>query len=73
MHIQGIVSDEPDFPGLRGRIESVAPGLAPWANLGVDVLVAGPTRMMDQTVANLRHAGVPDARIRFDQYEAVNV
>lgn len=72
-HVRGIVSDEPEFPGLRGRIESVAPGLAPWASLGVDVLVAGPTRMMDQTVTNLRAAGVPDARIHFDQYEAVNV
>jgi NAD(P)H-flavin reductase/hemoglobin-like flavoprotein len=72
VHIHGIVSDEPDFPGLRGRVESVAPGLAPWASLGVDVLVAGPTRMMDQTVTNLREAGVPADRIRFDQYEAVN-
>lgn len=72
VHIRGIVSDEPAFPGLRGRIESVVPGLAPWASLGVDVLVAGPTRMMDQTVLNLRQAGVPEARIHFDQYEAVN-
>ncbi len=72
VHIRGVVSDEPDFPGLRGRIESVVPGLAPWARLGVEVLVAGPTRMMDQTVTNLRAAGVPDARIHFDQYEAVN-
>ena len=73
VHIQGIVSDEPDFPGLRGRVEAIAPGLAPWASLGVDVLVAGPTRMMDQTVTNLRQAGVPAERIRFDQYEAVNL
>jgi ferredoxin-NADP reductase len=73
VHIRGIVSDEPTFPGLRGRIEAVAPGLAPWASLGVEILVAGPTRMMDQTVTNLRAAGVPDARIHFDQYEAVNV
>lgn len=73
VHIRGIVSDEPGFPGLRGRIESVVPGLAPWASLGVEVLVAGPTRMMDQTVTNLRAAGVPEARIHFDQYEAVNV
>jgi len=73
VHIRGIVSDEPAFPGLRGRIESVAPGLAPWASLGVEVLVAGPTRMMDQTVTNLRAAGVPEGRIHFDQYEAVNV
>jgi NAD(P)H-flavin reductase len=73
VHIQGIVSDEPNFPGLRGRVESIAPGLAPWASLGVDVLVAGPTRMMDQTVSNLREAGVPADKIRFDQYEAVNL
>jgi NAD(P)H-flavin reductase/hemoglobin-like flavoprotein len=73
VHIRGIVSDEPTFPGLRGRIESVAPGLAPWATLGVEVLVAGPTRMMDQTVSNLRQVGVPDERIHFDQYEAVNL
>jgi NAD(P)H-flavin reductase len=73
VHIRGIVSDEPAFPGLCGRIESVAPGLAPWASLGVEVLVAGPTRMMDQTVTNLRQVGVPAARIHFDQYEAVNI
>lgn len=72
VHIHGIVSDEPEFPGLRGRVESIAPGLAPWASLGVEVLVAGPTRMMDQTVSNLRQAGVPEERIHFDQYEAVN-
>ena len=72
VHIRGIVSDEPTFPGLRGRIESVAPGLAPWANLGVEVLVAGPTRMMDQTVTNLREVGVPGERIHFDQYQAGN-
>jgi ferredoxin-NADP reductase/hemoglobin-like flavoprotein len=71
-HIRGIVSDEPAFPGLRGRIESVAPGLAPWASLGVEVLVAGPATMMDRTVSNLRQVGVPDERIHFDQYEAVN-
>lgn len=73
VQIRGIVSDEPAFPGLCGRIESVAPGLQPWADLGVDVLVAGPRRMMDQTVSNLRRVGVPDARIHFDQYEAVNL
>lgn len=73
VQIRGIVSDEPAFPGLRGRIESVAPGLQPWADLGVEVLVAGPTRMMDQTVSNLRRVGVPDARIHFDQYDAVHL
>jgi NAD(P)H-flavin reductase/hemoglobin-like flavoprotein len=71
VHVRGVVSDDPDYPGLRGRIETIVPGLAPWANLGVDVLLAGPTRMMDATVTNLREAGVPEQRIRFDQYEAV--
>jgi ferredoxin-NADP reductase/hemoglobin-like flavoprotein len=70
--IQGIVSDEPGFPGLRGRIESVAPGLAPWASLGVEVLVSGPARMMDRTVTNLRSVGVPPEKIHFDQYEATS-
>ena len=69
VHVRGVVSDDPSYPGLRGRIESVVPTLAPWANLGVDVLLAGPVRMMDTTVTNLRQAGVPDQRIRFDQYD----
>lgn len=71
VHLQGVVSEDPSFPGLRGHVETIVPGLAPWANLGVDVLVAGPNRMIDSAVGNLRAAGVPDGRIRFDQYETI--
>lgn len=71
MQVHGVVSDDPSFGGLRGKVERVVPALKPWAQLGVDVLVAGPSPMIATTVTSLAGRGVPLGRIHFDQYEAV--
>jgi NAD(P)H-flavin reductase/hemoglobin-like flavoprotein len=54
--VYGVVSDDPTYPGYRGRVENVVPTLANWAEIGVDVLVAGPNPMIAD-------------KIHFDQYE----
>ena len=69
MQVVGVVSDDPTWTGLRGRVEDVVPALKDWAHLEVDVLVAGPDAMMASTVRGLTDRGVPAGRIRFDQYE----
>jgi NAD(P)H-flavin reductase len=65
----GVVSDDPGYAGYRGRVETVVPPLANWAEIGVDVLVAGPDPMIAATVQNLTDVGVPSNKIHFDQYE----
>ncbi|HZC71204.1 MAG TPA: globin domain-containing protein [Jatrophihabitans sp.] len=67
--VYGVVSDDPKYTGYRGRVENVVPGLANWAEMGVDVLVAGPNPMIAATVNNLTGVGVPQIKIHFDQYE----
>jgi NAD(P)H-flavin reductase/hemoglobin-like flavoprotein len=67
--VYGVVSDDPTYPGYRGRVEAVVPTLANWAAIGVDVLVAGPNAMIAATVHNLTDAGVSFDKIHFDQYE----
>jgi NAD(P)H-flavin reductase len=66
----GVVSDDPNFVGYRGRVESVVPMLRDWAALDVDVLIAGPNPMIEATVTNLTVHRVPLTKIHFDQYEA---
>jgi NAD(P)H-flavin reductase/hemoglobin-like flavoprotein len=66
--VYGVVSDDPAYTGYRGRVETVVPGLANWADLGVDVLIAGPDPMIAATVQNLTDVGVPREKIHFDQY-----
>lgn len=68
-HVYGVVSDDPGYRGLRGRIEAVVPSLKDWAGMGVDVLIAGPDPMIATTVTNLAQHGVPLDKIHFDQYE----
>jgi NAD(P)H-flavin reductase/hemoglobin-like flavoprotein len=70
MRIEGVLSEDPTFTGLRGTVEHVVPTLQPWARLGVDVLIAGPNPMISTTVTGLVSLGVPDNRIHFDQYES---
>jgi NAD(P)H-flavin reductase/hemoglobin-like flavoprotein len=67
--VYGVVSDDASFAGYRGRVESVVPALANWADIGVDVLVAGPNSMIAATVRNLTDVGVSSDKIHFDQYE----
>jgi NAD(P)H-flavin reductase len=65
----GVISDDPGFGGYTGRVESVVPKLRDWAGLGVDVLIAGPSLMIEATVTNLTVNRVPLNKIHFDQYE----
>ena len=58
------------YMGYRGKVENLVPTLIDWAQLGVDVLVAGPNPMIAATVTNLVGAGVPIGKIHFDQYDA---
>jgi NAD(P)H-flavin reductase len=67
--VYGVVSDDPQYKGYRGRVETVVPSLQNWAAMGVDVLVAGPDPMIAATVQNLTGVGVPQDKIHFDQYE----
>jgi NAD(P)H-flavin reductase/hemoglobin-like flavoprotein len=69
MHVQGVVSDDPTFRGLRGNVENVVPTFRPWAQLGVDVLIAGPNPMISTAVNSLVNLGVPLSRIHFDECE----
>ncbi|MEO9138559.1 MAG: FAD-binding oxidoreductase [Jatrophihabitans sp.] len=70
-HVQvyGVVSDDAEYTGLRGRVEDVVPTLKDWAQVDVAVLVAGPDPMIAATVRGLTDAGVATARIHFDQYD----
>jgi NAD(P)H-flavin reductase len=70
VRVYGVVSDDPDYTGYRGRVEQVVPNLLDWAGLSVDVLVAGPNTMIASTVTGLTDLGVPLEKIHFDQYEA---
>jgi NAD(P)H-flavin reductase/hemoglobin-like flavoprotein len=67
--VHAVLSDEPGYTGYRGRVEDIAPGAQNWAQLGVDVLVAGPDSMIASTVTRLSAAGVPLSKIHFDQFQ----
>jgi NAD(P)H-flavin reductase/hemoglobin-like flavoprotein len=69
LQVHAVVSDDPLFSGYHGRIEQVVPRLRNWAELDVDVLVAGPNAMIAATVRGLTETGVSLAKIHFDQYD----
>ncbi len=67
--VHAVLSDDPSYAGYRGRVEDLVPPLHDWANLGVDVLVAGPDPMIAATVVRLSDRGVPLNKIHFDRFE----
>ncbi|SHF48365.1 NAD(P)H-flavin reductase [Jatrophihabitans endophyticus] len=69
VQVYGVVSQDPGYTGLRGKVEDVVPTLKDWAQLDVDVLVAGPDTMISTTVFSLVGRGVRSERIHFDQYD----
>lgn len=69
IRIYGVASDDPTYAGFHGRVEELVPQMHPWAQLGLDVLVAGPDPMCAAAVRGLRSYGVPGERIHFDQYD----
>jgi NAD(P)H-flavin reductase/hemoglobin-like flavoprotein len=68
-HVHAVVSDDPSYTGYRGKVENLVPTLQRWAQLGVDVLIAGPNPMIATTVTNLTNTGVPPRKLHFDQYD----
>ncbi len=69
VQLYGVVSHDPSWTGLRGRVEDVVPTLKDWGQLNVDALVAGSDSMISTTVFGLVGSGVPSSRIHFDQFE----
>jgi NAD(P)H-flavin reductase/hemoglobin-like flavoprotein len=65
--VVGAVSDDPGYPGRRGRIGDVAAGHRNWA--GHQILVSGSPAMIGATAAALHARGVPPAEIRYDPYD----
>jgi NAD(P)H-flavin reductase/hemoglobin-like flavoprotein len=67
--VHAVLSEDPGYGGYHGRVEDLVPRLHDWANLGVDVLVAGPDPMIATTVVRLSDIGVPLSKIHFDRFE----
>ena len=60
VQLYGVVSHDPSWTGLRGRVEDVVPTLKDWGQLNVDALVAGSDSMISTTVFGLVGSGVPE-------------
>jgi predicted ferric reductase len=68
LSVTHIISDDPSYPGEKGRVDkekikTLVPDL-----LTRDVYVCGPPPMMDGVVASLRELGVPEAQIHFEKF-----
>ncbi|HEY3504258.1 MAG TPA: globin domain-containing protein [Actinocatenispora sp.] len=61
-----VVSDDPFYRGERGLVADVAVRTGRWADR--DCLVCGPPAMVEHTVGRLVAAGVPDERVRYDEF-----
>lgn len=64
LRVLPVVSDDPAYQGLRGRLPDVVDAFPSWT--GHEVYVCGPPPMVDETVRRLRRSGVPLARIHRD-------
>lgn len=64
LRVLPVVSEDPGYSGMRGRLPEVAASLRPW--LDHEVYICGPTAMVDETVRRLRGTGVPLSRIHRD-------
>jgi NAD(P)H-flavin reductase/hemoglobin-like flavoprotein len=64
LRVLPVVSDEPGYDGMRGRVPDVVERFHSWA--GHEVYVCGPSAMVDETVRRLRYGGVPPAQIHRD-------
>jgi predicted ferric reductase len=68
LRVVHVLSDDPDWPGEkgridRGRIERLVPDLG-----GREVFLCGPPPMMKAIVAALRSLGVPRGRLHFERF-----
>lgn len=64
LQVLPVVSDEPSYDGLRGRLPEVMQRLRSWAEH--EVYVCGPSAMVDETVCRLQAGGVPLSRVHRD-------
>lgn len=68
LRVVPVLSDEPGFDGMRGRVADVLDRFHDWDDH--DVYVAGPTPMIRRAVDELQRLGVPPARIHHDLLDA---
>jgi NAD(P)H-flavin reductase/hemoglobin-like flavoprotein len=59
-----VTSDDPAYHGMQGNVGRVAARHMPHADC--EAYVAGPVQMVRETLRVLGKAGIPDARIHFD-------
>jgi NAD(P)H-flavin reductase len=59
-----VVSDEPEWNGVRGTLAEALDRQGDWREH--DVLLSGSPAMTRATLARLRELGVPDHRVAFD-------
>ncbi|MEO3812626.1 globin domain-containing protein [Sphaerisporangium sp. B11E5] len=64
LRVVPVVSEQPSYDGLRGRLPDVVRRFHAWNEH--EVYVCGPPDMVRQTVRHLREDGVPAARIHQD-------
>lgn len=64
LRVLPVVSDDPGYEGIRGRLADVTRRFHSWAEH--EVYVCGPPSMVTETVGNLRRDGVPPQRIHRD-------
>ncbi|MEZ0070706.1 globin domain-containing protein [Planotetraspora sp. GP83] len=64
LRVLPVVSDEPAYDGMRGRLPDVVERFHSWAEH--DVYVCGPAAMVNETVRRLQASGVPLCRIHRD-------
>ncbi|MER6945151.1 globin domain-containing protein [Nonomuraea sp. NPDC000554] len=64
LRVLPVVSGQPSYDGMRGRLPEVTQRFRSWAEH--DVYVCGPSAMVNETVRRLQTDGVPLARIHRD-------
>lgn len=65
-----VVSDDPSYPGRKGRVGDVAADAGPLH--GLLALVCGSPGMVRHTVSRLRAGGIPPTDIRFEQFATLD-
>ncbi|WP_188193481.1 globin domain-containing protein [Nonomuraea sp. SYSU D8015] len=68
LRVLPVVSDQPSYDGMRGRLPEVTQRFHSWAEH--DVYVCGPPSMVNETVRRLQIDGVPLSRIHRDIVQA---
>ncbi|RJL20815.1 flavohemoprotein [Bailinhaonella thermotolerans] len=64
LRVLPVVSDDPEYDGVRGKLPEVVERFHSWASH--EVFVCGPPAMVDATTQRLQRAGVPLTRIHRD-------